>query len=40
MTKIKTLETILYRFPLPEPVEAAAAGVISSVFRIGNGTTP
>ena len=29
MTKIKTLETILYRFPLPEPVEAAAAGVMS-----------
>ena len=29
MTKIKTLETILYRLPLPEPVEAAAAGVMS-----------
>ena len=28
MTKIKTLETILYRLPLPEPVEAAAAGVM------------
>ena len=28
MTKVKTLETILYRLPLPEPVEAAAAGVM------------
>ena len=29
MTKITNLETILYRLPLPEPVEAAATGVMS-----------
>ena len=29
MTKVRTLETILYRLPLPEPVEAAATGVMS-----------
>ena len=30
MTKVKALETILYRLPLPEPVEAAAAGVMAA----------